>query len=183
MSLVFVISPPRAGSTLLQRMMGAHAEIFTHPEPHLITPIAHLGVYDNVDKAPYDHINAAEATKAFIAGLAGWRAGLSRCASRVHRHALRPHAVHERQQLLPRQDASQRARASVPPAALSRTRSTSCSPGTRWRSSAPMRTASSTETGVKPMRSTRFSSATCPPWRRSSGSARFLCCTSHTKIW
>ena len=69
MSLVFVISPPRAGSTLLQRMMGAHSEIFTHPEPHLITPIAHLGVYNNVDKAPYDHINAAEATKAFIEGL------------------------------------------------------------------------------------------------------------------
>lgn len=69
MSLVFVISPPRAGSTLLQRMMGAHSEIFTHPEPHLITPIAHLGVYANVDKAPYDHINAAEAMKAFIEGL------------------------------------------------------------------------------------------------------------------
>ncbi len=69
MSLVFVISPPRAGSTLLQRMMGAHSEIFTHPEPHLITPIAHLGMYANVDKAPYDHINAAEAMKAFIRGL------------------------------------------------------------------------------------------------------------------
>ncbi len=66
MSVVFVISPPRAGSTLLQRMMGAHSEIFTHPEPHLITPIAHLGVYGNVDKAPYDHINAAEAMHAFI---------------------------------------------------------------------------------------------------------------------
>jgi hypothetical protein len=50
-------------------MMGAHSEIFTHPEPHLITPIAHLGVYYNVDKAPYDHINAAEAMKAFIADL------------------------------------------------------------------------------------------------------------------
>ena len=57
---------PRAGSTLLQRMLGAHAEVFTHPEPHLISPIAHLGVYGNVDKAPYDHINAAEAMKAFI---------------------------------------------------------------------------------------------------------------------
>ncbi len=66
MSLVFVISPPRAGSTLLQRMLGAHPEIFTHPEPHLISPIAHLGVYDNVDKAPYDHINAAEAMRGFI---------------------------------------------------------------------------------------------------------------------
>jgi hypothetical protein len=71
MSLVFVISPPRAGSTLLQRMMGAHAEIFTHPEPHLITPIAHLGVYGSVDKAPYDHINAAEAVKAFVEDLPG----------------------------------------------------------------------------------------------------------------
>ena len=71
MSLVFVISPPRAGSTLLQRMLGAHSEIFTHPEPHLITPIAHLGVYDNIDKAPYDHINAAEAAKTFIEGLPG----------------------------------------------------------------------------------------------------------------
>ncbi|MDH3726535.1 MAG: sulfotransferase [Myxococcales bacterium] len=71
MSLVFVISPPRAGSTLLQRMMGAHSEIFTHPEPHLITPIAHLGVYGNVDKAPYDHINAAEAMHAFIDDLPG----------------------------------------------------------------------------------------------------------------
>lgn len=50
-------------------MMGAHSEIFTHPEPHLITPIAHLGVYYNVDRAPYDHINAAEAMKAFIADL------------------------------------------------------------------------------------------------------------------
>jgi len=69
MSLIFVISPPRAGSTLLQRMMGAHSEIFTHPEPHLITPIAHLGVYYHVDKAPYDHINAAEAMKAFIEDL------------------------------------------------------------------------------------------------------------------
>ncbi len=69
MSLVFVISPPRAGSTLLQRMLGVHAEIFTHPEPHLISPIAHLGVYANVDKAPYDHINAAEAMKSFIAEL------------------------------------------------------------------------------------------------------------------
>lgn len=67
--LIFVISPPRAGSTLLQHMLGAHTEIFTHPEPHLITPIAHLGYYDNVEKAPYDHINAAEALKTFVEGL------------------------------------------------------------------------------------------------------------------
>ena len=64
--LLFVISPPRAGSTLLQRMLGSHAEIFTHPEPHLITPLAYLGYHDLVDAAPYDHINAAEAMRSFV---------------------------------------------------------------------------------------------------------------------
>jgi Sulfotransferase family len=67
--LLFVISPPRAGSTLLQRMLGSHADIFTYPEPHLITPLAYLGYHDLVDKAPYDHINAAEAVKTFVQGL------------------------------------------------------------------------------------------------------------------
>ncbi|MEY4582595.1 MAG: hypothetical protein RL701_7298, partial [Pseudomonadota bacterium] len=67
--LLFVISPPRAGSTLLQRMLGSHSQVFTYPEPHLISPLAYLGFYDIVDKAPYDHINAAEAIKTFVAGL------------------------------------------------------------------------------------------------------------------
>lgn len=67
--LIFVISPPRAGSTLLQRMLGSHSEIFTHPEPHLITPLAYLGYYDTVDKAPFDHINGAEAIRLFVSHL------------------------------------------------------------------------------------------------------------------
>jgi hypothetical protein len=67
--LLSVISPPRAGSTLLQRLLGSHSQVFTYPEPHLITPLAYLGFYDLVDKAPYDHINAAEAMKIFVAGL------------------------------------------------------------------------------------------------------------------
>jgi hypothetical protein len=67
--LIFVISPPRAGSTLLQHMLGSHSQILTYPEPHLITPLAFLGFYDIVDKAPYDHINAAEAIKLFVDGL------------------------------------------------------------------------------------------------------------------
>ena len=72
--LLFVISPPRAGSTLLQRMLGSHTEIYTHPEPHLITPLAYLGFHDLVDKAPYDHINSAEAIRAFVARLPGGEA-------------------------------------------------------------------------------------------------------------
>lgn len=67
--LIFVISPPRSGSTLLQHMLGSHTQMLTYPEPHLITPLAFLGYYDIVDKAPYDHINAAEALKLFVSGL------------------------------------------------------------------------------------------------------------------
>jgi hypothetical protein len=67
--LLFVISPPRAGSTLLQQMLGSHSEVYTHPEPHLITPLAYLGFHDTVDKAPFDHINGAEAMRAFVARL------------------------------------------------------------------------------------------------------------------
>jgi hypothetical protein len=67
--LLFLISPPRSGSTLLQRMLGSHSQVFTFPEPHLITPLAFLGYHDLVDKAPYDHINAAEAIKTFVESL------------------------------------------------------------------------------------------------------------------
>ncbi len=67
--LLFVVSPPRSGSTLLQRMIGSHSRVLTHPEPHLITPLAYLGYYDTVDKAPYDHINSAEAIRLFVSDL------------------------------------------------------------------------------------------------------------------
>ncbi|MBW2388098.1 MAG: sulfotransferase [Deltaproteobacteria bacterium] len=56
--LVFVIGPPRSGSTLLTRMLGAHSKIHAPAEPHLLTPLAHLGFYANVDRAPYDPVIA-----------------------------------------------------------------------------------------------------------------------------
>jgi hypothetical protein len=59
--LIFIVGSPRSGSTLLQRMVASHSQIHSHPEPHLITPLAYLGYYDTVDKAPFDHINAAAA--------------------------------------------------------------------------------------------------------------------------
>jgi hypothetical protein len=40
----------------------------------LITPLAYLGFHDIVDKAPYDHINAAEAIREFVAELPGQEA-------------------------------------------------------------------------------------------------------------
>jgi hypothetical protein len=67
--VIFVIGPPRSGSTLLARMIGAHSLIYGRPEPHLLTPLAHLGYYAKVDKAPYDAVLAAEAAREFVADL------------------------------------------------------------------------------------------------------------------
>lgn len=69
--VTFVIGPPRSGSTLLARMIGAHSLIMGRPEPHLLTPLAHLGYYAKVDKAPYDAVLAAEAQREFVAALPG----------------------------------------------------------------------------------------------------------------
>lgn len=67
--MLFVISSPRSGSTMLERMLESHSMIKGGPEPHLLTPLAHLGVWAKVDKAPYDHVLAAESQKLFVDGL------------------------------------------------------------------------------------------------------------------
>ncbi|GMW01111.1 MAG: hypothetical protein AMXMBFR84_22480 [Candidatus Hydrogenedentota bacterium] len=82
--MVFVISAPRSGSTMLERMLEGHSLIHGGPEPHLLTPLAHLGVWANVDKAPYDHVLAAESQKLFISKLPGgesdyWKACRAYC--------------------------------------------------------------------------------------------------------
>ncbi len=67
--VLFLIGPPRSGSTLLARMIGAHSRILTRGEPHMLTPLAHLGYYAKVDKAPYDAILSAESIREFVAEL------------------------------------------------------------------------------------------------------------------
>jgi len=67
--VVFVIGSPRSGSTLLARMIGSHSQILTRGEPHMLTPLAHLGYYAKVDKAPYDAVLAAESIREFVAEL------------------------------------------------------------------------------------------------------------------
>ena len=69
--LVFVIGSPRSGSTLLARMLGSHSAILGRPEPHLLTPLAHLGYFEKVDRAPYDAVLAAESVREFVADLPG----------------------------------------------------------------------------------------------------------------
>jgi hypothetical protein len=67
--LLFVIGPPRSGTTLLMRMLSSHSAIYSRAEPHLLTPLAHLGYYDTVDAAPFDHLQAAQSTREFVADL------------------------------------------------------------------------------------------------------------------
>lgn len=69
--LVFVIGAPRSGSTLLTRMLGAHSAIASPPEPHLLTPLAHLGYYARVDQAPYDPVISQRAAREIVAALPG----------------------------------------------------------------------------------------------------------------
>jgi hypothetical protein len=69
--MFFVVGAPRSGTTLLMRMLNVHPEIYTRPEPHLLTPLAHLGYYAYVDKAPYDQLQAAQSVKEFVGALEG----------------------------------------------------------------------------------------------------------------
>jgi hypothetical protein len=65
-------------------MLSSHSLIKGGPEPHLLTPLAYLGVWGRVDKAPYDHIVASIGQKAFVASLPHkemdyWKACRSYC--------------------------------------------------------------------------------------------------------
>jgi len=70
-NLLFVIGPPRSGSTLLMRMLSSHSAIYSRAEPHLLTPLAHLGYYDTVVKASFDHLQAQQSVREFVADLPG----------------------------------------------------------------------------------------------------------------
>ena len=67
--LVFLIGAPRSGTTLLARMLAAHSLVYGRAEPHLITPIAHLGYFGKVQKAPYDPQNVEQAIHEIVGEL------------------------------------------------------------------------------------------------------------------
>jgi hypothetical protein len=73
-SLIFVIGPPRSGSTLLMRMLSSHSMIYSRAEPHLLTALAHLGYYDTVDAAPFDHLQAQQSVRELVEDLPGGEA-------------------------------------------------------------------------------------------------------------
>lgn len=90
--LVFLIGAPRSGTTLLARMLSAHSQIHGRAEPHLITPIAHLGYYGSVQKAPYDPLNVEQAIREVVAEIPRGEAG--------YLHALRAYTDSIYEQLM-----------------------------------------------------------------------------------
>lgn len=69
---------------MLERVLSSHSQICGGPEPHLLTPLAHLGIWANVQKAPYDHIVASLGQQEFVQRLRGgediyWQACRSYC--------------------------------------------------------------------------------------------------------
>lgn len=65
-NLIFLISTPRAGSTMLMRILNATSAIASRPEPHLMPALAHLGFWDTVEKAPFDQLQAQLAMRELV---------------------------------------------------------------------------------------------------------------------
>jgi len=68
-NLIFMISQPRAGSTLLQRMLGSHPDIHTVSEPWLMLHPLYTLTDTNGYKAEYDSDLARRGTKEFLTSL------------------------------------------------------------------------------------------------------------------
>jgi hypothetical protein len=92
--LLFLIGPPRSGSTLLARMLGAHPAVHAPAEPHLLTPLAHLGYYARVEKAPYDPLISEGAIRELVGALPGgeadYLAALRACTDLLYAKLLEP---------------------------------------------------------------------------------------------
>ncbi len=80
--LVFLISQPRAGSTLLQRMIAAHPAVHTQSEPWIMLHPMHAFKPENI-LAPYKSEIYADATKDFIESLPG---GIDTYKKKLGRH-------------------------------------------------------------------------------------------------
>jgi hypothetical protein len=69
----FLLSQPRAGSTLVQRVIAAHPQVATASEPWFLLPLAY-SLREEGERAEYWHTLAAQATQDFAAELPGGRA-------------------------------------------------------------------------------------------------------------
>jgi hypothetical protein len=65
---VYLLSLPRAGSTLCQRILAAHPDIATVNEPHILLPLLYSLKQDSV-VSTYSHVSAAQAIQDFCKSL------------------------------------------------------------------------------------------------------------------
>lgn len=67
-NLIFIICPPRSGSTLLQKILGAHSEIHTTSEPWIALPPLFV-FHRSGTQAPYGAKLYRRALREFLSGL------------------------------------------------------------------------------------------------------------------
>lgn len=72
LKLVFLISLPRSGSTLLQRILAAHPDVASAGEPWILLPLAFLDKHKGIE-AIYNQANAAKGIREMIGHLPGGR--------------------------------------------------------------------------------------------------------------
>ncbi len=89
--LIFVISAPRSGSTLLQHIIGSHSEVHTLPEPWLLLPLLY-GLRRHGSSSEYNAHYAAVAIEDFLKRIEGgeqrYFEGVRAMANHLYGHAL-----------------------------------------------------------------------------------------------
>lgn len=90
-NLIFIVSQPRSGSTLLQHVLGAHPDVHTLPEPWLLLPLVYA-MRDGGVEAEYDAGLARRALTEFLhhipAGADAYWSALRELALRLYAEAI-----------------------------------------------------------------------------------------------
>jgi hypothetical protein len=69
--IAFLLSLEDDGLDAMAQALSAHPKLHVARDAHVMTALAHLGYYEKVDKAAYDHVLAAEAQRLFVDRLPG----------------------------------------------------------------------------------------------------------------
>ena len=72
---------------MLARMLGANSQVAAPPEPHLLTPLAHLGYYESVERAPYDPITVARESRPTTESVSRWQQDMAGDPGKVEQAA------------------------------------------------------------------------------------------------
>ncbi len=70
--LIFLLSQPRAGSTLTQMILGAHSSVYTRSEPWIMLPLCYM-LKEKGTVAEYDHKASIVAVNDFISEMSSGR--------------------------------------------------------------------------------------------------------------